>query len=83
MTTDQLARILFDFWKNTKIKEGYHLPSKCPIYERNSDNADIQENADIIHCGHCNAQLCEFDELDDYVRQEYLELAKKYIADNS
>ncbi len=41
MTTDQLARILFDFWKNTKIKEGYHLPSKCPIYERNSDNADI------------------------------------------
>ena len=83
MTTDQLARILFDFWKNTKIKEGYHLPSRCPIYERNSDNVDIQENADIIHCGHCNAQLCEFDDLDEYVRQEYLELAKKYIADNS
>ena len=81
MTTEQLARILFDFWKQTKIKEGYHLPSRCPIYGRNSDNFDIQENADIIHCGHCNAQLCEFDELDGFVRQEYMEKAEGYLRD--
>ena len=83
MTQNQLARILFDFWKTTKINEGYHLPSRCPVYERNSDNADIQENADIIHCGRCNAQLCDFDKLDDYVKDEYEALAGKYLENNS
>ena len=83
MTTDQLARILFDFWKKTKIKEGYHLPSRCPVYERNSDNADIQENADIIHCGRCSSQLCSYEELDEYAQDEYKTLAEEYLANNS
>ena len=75
----KIAMILHEFWKDEKLADGFHLPEKCPIFEKNSDNQDVLNSSDIIHCNKCDFQLKEFCELENYVRENYLQKAKIYF----
>lgn len=76
----KLAEIIFDLWKESRIEEGYHLPEKCPKFEKNSDNEEILKNADLIHCSKCDFNLSDFNFLDNYKKEEYFNKAEKLYS---
>jgi len=71
-----LASILRDLWIEERIKEGYHLPEKCPVYEKSGDNEDILKTSDLIHCRKCDPNLRDLGEIDNFTKEEYLKRAE-------
>ena len=77
----KISEYLFNKWKNEKISEGYHIPELCPEYEKDSENEKVIESADLIHCHKCLTNLVEFENLDDYVKEEYIKKAGELFDD--
>ncbi|HOJ63138.1 MAG TPA: hypothetical protein PLE45_01845 [Spirochaetota bacterium] len=78
----KIAEYLFNKWKEEKIQEGYHLPKLCPVYEKKDENEQSIQD-DIIHCNKCLIDLVSFEDLDNYLKEEYLNKAEDLYNDFS
>lgn len=73
------AKALHEVWKEEKLEDDYHLPRLCPTYEKKDENEESLIESDLIHCNKCLANLCEFEELNDFQKHSYLAKAEKII----
>ncbi len=76
LITYKLAQVLHKNWKQEKEIEGYHIPRLCPVYESKEDD---EEQSDLIHCNKCLSNLCEYNNLPDFKKKEYLKKAENLI----
>lgn len=72
----KIALILHKIWKQEKETEGFHFPRLCPTYE-SKENDD--EESDLIHCNKCLSNLCDYNDLPEYKKNEYLKKAENLI----
>lgn len=73
---NKLAQVLHKNWKQEKEIEGYHIPRLCPAYESKEDD---DEQSDLIHCNKCLSNLCEYNNLPNFKKEEYLKKSEKLI----
>lgn len=76
-TIVKLARYLHSTWRDEKEQNGYHLPQKCPQFEHSYDEEIDTMDDDLIHCNKCNINMCDFDNLEEFVKKSYYEKAQK------
>ena len=73
----KLAEYLHNNFKSEKEKEGFHVPQKCPNFERQYEEDHETMDADFIHCNKCNINMCDFINLENFEKDKYIAGAQK------
>jgi hypothetical protein len=76
---EKLAAYLHYEWKEKREEQGYHLPGKCPNFEKQRDEDIDTMDSDMIHCNKCDINMCDFSILEKTVKNDYLKKADNML----
>jgi hypothetical protein len=75
---EHLSKVLYHQWRDEKLSQGYHHPSKCPNFEEIEDQEETKISNDVVHCNKCLATLIDYDSLSEYQKNLYREKAESF-----
>ncbi|MCG8571550.1 MAG: hypothetical protein MJB14_15550 [Spirochaetes bacterium] len=77
----KLAEYLHFEWRTLREKDDYHLPTKCPNFETDYDKDKETMDAGFIHCNKCDINMCDFADLEHYVKEQYIQKAEHMLKE--